>query len=205
MVDMSHYPEEENLRLTRELTAYCHERGVAVEAEVGRIEGGEDGVKATGEELQGMMTTREAARRFVDCGVDWLAPAFGNVHGRYGERGIRLDYERLRELREEVGRRRRSSGGEDGGKDDDGGVDLVLHGTDGFEEKEYRRCIEAGVSKININGCVNARWREAMREQGTGLTEATDKGIEAMRKEVETLIRWCGSEGMGPRIYAGKS
>ena len=163
---------------------------------MGRIEGGEDGVKATGEELQGMMTTREAARRFVDCGVDWLAPAFGNVHGRYGERGIRLDYERLRELREEVGRGR-------GGRDQ--GVDLVLHGTDGFEEAEYRRCIEAGVSKININGCVNARWREAMREQGTGLTEATDKGIEAMRKEVETLIRWCGSEGMGPLIYAGKS
>ena len=190
MVDMSHFPEEENLRLTRELTNYCHERGVAVEAEVGRIEGGEDGVQdTTEEELQGMMTTREAARGFVDCGVDWLAPAFGNVHGRYGPQGIRLDYGRLGEIREEVG----------------GQVDLVLHGTDGFEEREYRKCIEAGVSKININGCVNQKWREAMREQGTGLTEATDKGIEAMRKEVETLIRWCGSEGKGPMIYAGKS
>lgn len=40
MVDMSHYDKEENLRLTRELVAYCHERGIATEAEPGRIEGG---------------------------------------------------------------------------------------------------------------------------------------------------------------------
>ena len=47
MIDMSHYPHDENLRLTGELARYCHERGIVVEAESGRIEGEEDGVSDT--------------------------------------------------------------------------------------------------------------------------------------------------------------
>ena len=80
MVDMSHHEKEENLRLTTELVEYCHARGVATEAEPGRIEGGEDGVQDTGD-LEGLLTSREEARRVVDTGISWLAPSFGNVHG----------------------------------------------------------------------------------------------------------------------------
>ena len=45
MVDMSHFEKEENLARTKELVAFCHESGIATEAEPGRIEGGEDGVQ----------------------------------------------------------------------------------------------------------------------------------------------------------------
>jgi fructose-bisphosphate aldolase class II len=83
MVDMSHCEKEENLALTKELTVYCHARGIATEAEPGRMEGGEDGVKDMGD-LEGVLTTPEEGLRFVDKGVDFLAPAFGNVHGNYG-------------------------------------------------------------------------------------------------------------------------
>jgi fructose-bisphosphate aldolase class II len=55
MVDMSHYDEAENLEKTRILTKECHERGIAVEAESGRIEGGEDGIADT-EGLEGIFT-----------------------------------------------------------------------------------------------------------------------------------------------------
>ena len=113
MVDMSHHSASENLARTRELVAYCRARGVATEAEPGRIEGGEDGVADPGA-LEGMMTDEDEARRFADTGIDWLAPAFGNVHGNYGPRGIQLDYDRLQRIHREVG--------------DD--VRLVLHGTD---------------------------------------------------------------------------
>jgi len=42
-----------------------------------------------------MLTTPEEAERFVATGIDFLAPAFGNVHGNYGGiEDIRLDYER---------------------------------------------------------------------------------------------------------------
>lgn len=94
MVDMSHYEKEENLAKTKELVALCHSRGIATEAEPGRIEGGEDGVKDTAE-LEGMMTTEEEVDDFIATGIDFLAPAFGNVHGDYhGVENIHLDYER---------------------------------------------------------------------------------------------------------------
>jgi len=93
MVDMSHYDKAENLRKTKELVEYCHERKIATEAEPGRIEGGEDGVVDT-DQLEGMKTTVEEVDEFVDTGVDALAPAFGNVHGEYGPGGPQLDFER---------------------------------------------------------------------------------------------------------------
>ncbi|KAI9870230.1 MAG: hypothetical protein M1830_004505, partial [Pleopsidium flavum] len=96
MIDMSHHAKGENLRRTAALVEYCHAQGIATEAEPGRIEGGEDGLADTAEaELEGVLTSAAEAVEFADTGIDWLAPAFGNVHGAYGPRGIRLDYERL--------------------------------------------------------------------------------------------------------------
>lgn len=91
---MSHHSREENLAKTKELVEYCHERGIATEAEPGRIEGGEDGV-ADPVNMQGVLTTPEEVEDFIATGVDFLAPAIGNVHGEYGgAENIRLDYER---------------------------------------------------------------------------------------------------------------
>ncbi|KAI6871707.1 aldolase, partial [Hortaea werneckii] len=71
MVDMSHHEKEENLAKTKELVAYCHERGIATEAEPGRIEGGEDGIADTAD-LSGMLTTPEEVEEFINTGVDFL-------------------------------------------------------------------------------------------------------------------------------------
>jgi fructose-bisphosphate aldolase class II len=49
MVDMSHYEEAENLEKTERLTKECHAKGIAVEAESGRINGGEEGIADTGD------------------------------------------------------------------------------------------------------------------------------------------------------------
>lgn len=80
MVDMSHHEKAENLAKTKELVEYCKARGIATEAEPGRIEGGEDGIADT-VDLEGMLTTPEEVEEFIATGVDFLAPAFGNVHG----------------------------------------------------------------------------------------------------------------------------
>ena len=53
MVDMSHHAHEINLQRTKTLTDLCHASGIAVEAESGRINGGEDGIADTGE-LEGL-------------------------------------------------------------------------------------------------------------------------------------------------------
>ena len=57
MVDMSHYEKQENLSKTRELAKLCHEKGIAVEAESGRINGDEDGMAGTGD-LESMSVFR---------------------------------------------------------------------------------------------------------------------------------------------------
>lgn len=46
---MSHHEHEINLQKTKTLTDLCHVHGIAVEAESGRINGGEDGIADTGE------------------------------------------------------------------------------------------------------------------------------------------------------------
>ena len=178
MVDMSHYDKVENLRLTKELTEYCHERGIAVEAEPGRIEGGEDGVSDTAD-LEGLLTSEEEAGEFCATGIDWLAPAFGNVHGNYGPRGIRLEYERLERIHRAVGAK----------------VQLVLHGTDGFDEEIYGRCIRAGITKVNINGVVNREYVRLQKEGNLGLTAVMEEGTTRMQAAVEKCIDQLGSAG----------
>lgn len=180
MVDMSHYEKEENLALTRELTIYCHERGILTEAEPGRIEGGEDGVADTAE-LEGMLTTPEESLEFVDTGIDWLAPAFGNVHGEYGPRGIVLEYERLESIKRVVGDK----------------VRLVLHGADPFTEEIFRKCIECGISKVNLNKVLNNEcvsvWKD--RAGKAPLTTVIEEATNAMQKAVERYMDMLGSTG----------
>ncbi|PYI02844.1 aldolase [Aspergillus sclerotiicarbonarius CBS 121057] len=186
MIDMSHYEKDQNLALTRELVTYCNERGIATEAEPGRIEGGEDGISDT-VDLEGVLTTAEESEEFVNTGIDWLAPAFGNVHGSYGPRGVRLEYERLEGIRERVGER----------------VRLVLHGADPFDRGVFERCIRAGVSKVNINKVLNDEWVAVVTEgkgggKGRGMTGLIEEATRKMQLAVEGCIGLLGSGGRYP-------
>ncbi|TKA64879.1 hypothetical protein B0A55_09732 [Friedmanniomyces simplex] len=181
MVDMSHYEKEENLRRTKELVALCHERGIATEAEPGRIEGGEDGVKDTAE-LEGMMTTAEEVDDFVATGIDFLAPAFGNVHGEYhGVENIRLDYDRLASIHKKA----------------QGRVQIVLHGTNEFPADIMRRCIDRGVTRINVNKLVLSEYNDYVA-QNTGkvpLTQLMEKGTDLIQQACERWMDNIGSSG----------
>ena len=181
MVDMSRYAKQENLRLTRELTAYCHARGIAVEAEPGRIEGGEDGLAGT-EGLEGMLTTPEEVEEFLATGIDMLAPAVGNVHGSYGPSGPQLDWARLQKIKEVV----------------NGRVRLVMHGTRGFSEDIVHKCIAGGVSKLNENSVIARPFADLMREKGgrVPLTELLEEAHATMQNKLEERMRFARSAGV---------
>jgi fructose-bisphosphate aldolase class II len=179
MCDMSHYEKEENLKLTAELAQYCHERDIAAEAEPGRIEGGEDGVAETAD-LEGVLTSPDEAELFVNTGIDMLAPAFGNVHGEYGPRGIQLEYDRLQAINERVGER----------------VRLVLHGADPFDEAIFHKCMAGGVTKININKGMNNHYADVQEQmRGKPLTSVIEAGTLAMQKAIENYMHILGSAG----------
>lgn len=82
MVDGSMFDEEENIKYVKSVVDKARARGITIEAELGRMEGGEDGVPT--DDLEGVWTDPEQAASFVkQTGVHFLAPSFGNVHGPY--------------------------------------------------------------------------------------------------------------------------
>ncbi|KAH8882341.1 aldolase [Thozetella sp. PMI_491] len=180
MVDMSHYEMEENLAKTKALVAYCHERKITTEAEPGRIEGGEDGIADTAD-LEGALTTEEQVEDFVNTGIDFLAPAFGNVHGEYGKRGPQLEYDRLDMIRKKIG----------------GRVRIVLHGTNDFPEDIMHKCIKGGVSKVNVNKLVLDDYLVHLQKKAptASLTTLMEEGVAEIRKLVEWQMDVTGSTG----------
>lgn len=140
MVDASALPYDENVATTAELAAWCHERDVFVEAELGEV-GGKDGVHAPG-----ARTDPVEALAFVrGTGVDALAVAVGSSHAMV-ERTTVLDKELIAVLRAKLP------------------VPLVLHGSSGVPDEEIRRAIAAGMTKINISTHLVSVFTATVRE-----------------------------------------
>ncbi|KAJ1324424.1 class II fructose-bisphosphate aldolase [Microdochium nivale] len=180
MVDMSHHEMDENLAKTKELVAFCNAHHITTEAEPGRIEGGEDGIADT-VDLEGKLTTSEQVEDFIATGIDFLAPAFGNVHGEYGARGPVLEHDRLQSIRERADQR----------------VRIVLHGTNGFAEDIMRECIAGGCTKINVNKLVLDGYLEHMKTKAstTSLTTYMEQGVEEIQRLTEWQMDVTGSTG----------
>jgi fructose-bisphosphate aldolase class II len=131
MFDGSHYPLEENIRLTKEIVKAAHAMGVSVEGELGTIGGVEDDISVD-EADASLAKPAEAIRFYEETGVDCLAIAVGTAHGMYkGEPKIRFDI--IREVAEAIP------------------VPIVLHGGSGVPDAMIREAIQAGVGKINVN------------------------------------------------------
>ncbi len=98
MIDGSKHPYEENIEMTRRVVEYAHERGVVVEAELGRLAGVEDAVKVNTKDAT--YTDPDQAVEFVErTRCDSLAIAIGTSHGAYKFKGKpELDFARLEKI-----------------------------------------------------------------------------------------------------------
>ncbi|NGQ95530.1 class II fructose-1,6-bisphosphate aldolase [Brevibacillus sp. SYP-B805] len=131
MFDGSHYPLEENIRLTKKVVEAAHAVGVSVEGELGTIGGVEDDLSVD-EEDAALANPAEAIRFWEETQVDYLAIAVGTAHGMYkGEPKIRFDI--IEEVASNIG------------------APIVLHGGSGVPDESIRKAIAAGVGKINVN------------------------------------------------------
>lgn len=132
MFDGSHYEYEENVRLTKEVVEYAHERGVVVEAELGKLAGVEDEVKVAAHEAT--YTDPDQAVDFVKrTGVDSLAIAIGTSHGAYKFKGeAKLDFDRLETITKKL--------------EEDGihNFPIVLHGASAVDQNFVAMCNENG-------------------------------------------------------------
>ncbi|APP10035.1 ketose-bisphosphate aldolase [Lactobacillus delbrueckii] len=179
MFDGHALPTEENLAKTKEIIKLAHERGISVEAEIGKI--GEN-------QGAGELASVEDAKAFAAAGVDKLACGIGNIHGVYPEGWSGLNFDRLKEIAEAVPE-----------------TPLVLHGGSGIPQDQIEKAISLGISKININTEFQLAFQEATRkyiEEGKDQDKSKKgydprklllPGTEAITDSMKEMISWMGT------------
>lgn len=141
MFDGASLPSEENVRITREVTRMAKAMGVDVEAELGKV--GDVGVD---DDKVDVFTDVEESARFIELtGVDALAVAIGNQHGRYVATP-KLNIDRLVEIHER------------------NCLPLVLHGGSGTSEEDFKSCIHNGICKINVATAIQVGITERVQQ-----------------------------------------
>ncbi len=102
MIDGSKYQFEENVRVTKEVVDYAHDKGVVVEGELGKLAGIEDAVNVAAADAA--FTDPDQVAEFVRrTGVDSLAIAIGTSHGAYKFKGeARLRFDILEEVQKRL-------------------------------------------------------------------------------------------------------
>lgn len=132
MFDGSLYPFERNIELTREVSRFCHEHGLAVEGELGHV-----GLAATAydEQNASLYTDPAEAKRFVEeTGVDCLAIAVGTAHGEYPKGMVpHIDFETIHQIKSMLPE-----------------IPLALHGGSGSGDDNIVKAVAAGINKINV-------------------------------------------------------
>ena len=180
MFDGHKLPVEENLEKTKEIVKLAHERGISVEAEIGKIgeNQGADG---------GELASVEDAKRFVAAGVDKLACGIGNIHGVYPADWKGLNFDRLKEIADAVY------------------VPLVLHGGSGIPQDQIKKAISLGIAKININTEFQLAFQEATRKyieaekdldkanKGYDPRKLLRAGTDAITESMKEMISWMGT------------
>ncbi len=170
MYDASVLPYADNVAATAAIAAWCRDRGVFVEAELGEV-GGKDGVHAAGARTD----PAQAADFAAATGIDALAVAVGSSHAMLTRDAV-LDLELIRRIRETVG------------------VPLVLHGSSGVPDDALSAAVAAGLTKINIATQLNKVFTAAVRSRLAGDTMMTDPrrylaaGRDAIAAEVCRLL-----------------
>ncbi|MDH5793306.1 MAG: class II fructose-bisphosphate aldolase family protein, partial [Candidatus Bathyarchaeota archaeon] len=203
MIDGSFLKFEENVALTKRVVDFAHQKGVTVEAELGRLAGVEE---STVEEKEAVLTDPNAAKEFVEkTGVDALAVAIGTSHGAYKFKAEpKLDFERLKLIKEKIN------------------VPLVLHGASsvpqwiiekavkygaeltgakGIPEEHVKKAISSGIAKINIDTDLRLAFTATIREFLANSPKEFDPrkilgpAKEAMKEVVKGKMRLFRSSG----------
>jgi fructose-bisphosphate aldolase class II len=170
MFDASVLPYADNVRATAAVAAWCHERAVWVEAELGEV-GGKDGVHAPGARTD----PQDAAAFVAATGVDALAVAVGSSHAMLTRDAV-LDIELVKQIHAVVP------------------VPLVLHGSSGVPDDALIDAVSAGLTKINVATQLNKVFTAAIRDCLDGDPTMVDprrylgKGRAAVAAEVCRLL-----------------
>jgi len=157
MIDGSKYDFEENVAITKKVVDYAHERGVVVEAELGKLAGIEDEVNVDASDA--MYTDPMQAKEFVErTGCDSLAIAIGTSHGAYKFKGeAKLRFDILAKIKELIPN-----------------TPIVLHGASTVIPELVEMCNEYGGNIPGAKGVPDEILNEASRSGVSKINVDTD-------------------------------
>lgn len=181
MMDYSALPYEENVTRTRRMADYAHIYGVAVEGEIGVIQGVEEDIAHM---TASLASYEETMDYIAQTGIDAVAPAIGTAHGVYAKHP-ELNFTLVEKLRSQP-------------------VPIVIHGGTGLSIGDFERLIACGAAKINISTALKqaylgAAQKALMQNDITplGFDEAVETGCCA---RMEAFIRLFANEKVD--VYA---
>ena len=182
MIDGSKYDFKGNVALTKKVVDYAHERGVVVEAELGKLAGIEDDVNVSSDEA--MYTDPDQAKEFVErTGCDSLAIAIGTSHGAYKFKGeAKLRFDILAKIKEKIPN-----------------TPIVLHGASTVIPELVETCNKYGGNIPGAKGVPNEILNEASRLGVSKINVDTDLRL-AMTASIRKVFAE-NPEAFDPRKY----
>jgi fructose-bisphosphate aldolase class II len=189
MYDGSELSLEDNIRSTAKWAKAAHAAGLSIEGEIGSF--GAEFEEKTGR--SGKAQPDECEQFARETGVDILAVAIGNYHGRY-ESPPQIDLDLLSEIQSRVQ-----------------GTPLSLHGASGIDRKTIRECVKRGIKKVNIGYDLKMTFADALKRELTKdpmpfqpphyLKPARDAVIDVVRDR----IRDVGTSGLAKTFSLRKA
>jgi fructose-bisphosphate aldolase class II len=192
MIDGSHHPYEENVRLTAEAVKVSHAAGVVVEAELGMLGGIEEDVVGMDaheyeKNVEKFLTDPHQAADFCKrTGLDSLAVAIGTSHGAYKfKHEAKLAFSRIEEIMKTCP-----------------GIPLVMHGSSSVPQEFIDLVNKYGGAMPNAKGVPEDQISMAVRKYGVCKVNIDTDLRLAMTAKIREVFATKPAE-FDPRNYLG--
>jgi fructose-bisphosphate aldolase class II len=163
MIDASAEPFDKNIEITRRVVKAAHAKGIAVEAELGKLGGVEEHVSVA--EADAKLTDPRQVKEFIEkAGCDSLACAIGTSHGAYKFTGSQgLHFEVILQIQKLAP-----------------GFPLVMHGSSSVPQDEVQRINAAGGKLKGAKGV----------DEGQ-ISKAAKMGVTKVNIDTDGRLVWC--------------
>jgi fructose-bisphosphate aldolase, class II len=192
MIDGSHHPYEENVKLTADAVKMAHAAGVVVEAELGMLGGIEEdvvGLDAAEYEknIQKFLTDpKQAADFYKRTGIDSLAVAIGTSHGAYKfKHEAKLAFDRIEQIMKTCP-----------------GLPLVMHGSSSVPQEFIDLVNKYGGAMPNAKGVPEDQINMAVSKYGVCKVNIDTDLRLAMTAKIREVFA-TKPEEFDPRHYLG--
>ncbi|MCR3754953.1 MAG: fructose-bisphosphate aldolase class II [Candidatus Westeberhardia cardiocondylae] len=160
MIDLSEETLKNNINISKKYLKKMHKLNIILEIELGCTGGEEDGIDNTKINKSKLYTQPKdieyAYKQLSKISKNFIiAAAFGNVHGVYNNKNIKLIPKILKQSQEQISKKFKLP---------QKSLNFVFHGSSGSTKQEIQEAINYGVIKMNIDTDIQwATWKGILK------------------------------------------